>query len=117
MAGASESTRGIRTLPDEGSSSFTGAEVTWVQTEAALGIWISNETPSGAITGTDGTDGNATFTLAFAPTSTSVIWLYKNGVLQTYGSGNDYTISSLTITFNSGAIPLAGDSLRATYRK
>lgn len=116
MAGASESTRGIRTLPEEGLGLTTG-ETAWVAAEAAKGQWVENETPSGTINGTDGTDGNANFTIANAPTSTSVIWLYKNGNLQTYGANNDFTISGTTITFNSGAIPLAGESLRITYRK
>ena len=116
MAESATGIRGIRTLPQDGNE-LTGAETTWVATEAALGTWISNETPGGATTGTDGTDGNATFTLAFAPTSTAVIWLYKNGTLLNYGAGNDYTISTLTITFNSGAIPIASDVLLCTYRK
>ena len=115
MPEAAQGIRGIRTLPD--SSELTSGELNWVQTEAALGTWISNETPSGSITGTDGTDGNAAFTLANTPISTAVIWLYKNGVLMTYGASNDYTVSGTTITFNSGAIPISGDVLRATYRK
>lgn len=107
--GANESTRGIRTLPSEGPQ-LTSAEETWVTAETLLGTWISNETPSGAVNGS-----NVTFTLAFAPTSTSVIWLYRNGILLNYGSSNDYTISSLTITMNQA--PESGDVLKCTYRK
>ncbi len=116
MSGASESTRGIRTLPDEGAD-LTVAETAWVQTEALAGIWVHNETPGGAVNSTTGEDGNAVFTLLSAPTSTSVIWLYVNGILQTYGAGNDFTISGSTITFNSGAHPIASSNVRCTYRK
>lgn len=116
MPESAQGIRGIRTNPIF-TGDITAAETTWVQTETLLGTWISNETPSGTPTGTDGTDGLATYTIANAPTSTAVIWLYKNGVLQNYGSGNDYTISITTITFNSGAIPISGDVLRITYRK
>ena len=103
-------------MPNDGTP-LTAAEVTFVATEALAGIWVHNETPSGTISGTTGSDGNPTFTLANAPTGTSVIWLYVGGLLQTYGSGNDYTISSATITFNAGAIPLAGSNIRCTYRR
>ena len=115
MPEASQGIRGTRTLPN--SDELTSAETTWVQDETAAGTWIHNETPSGSISGTDGTDGNATFTIANAPTSNAVIWLYKNGVLQIVGAGNDFTISGTTITFLSGAIPISGDKLRITYRK
>lgn len=116
MSGSAESTRGIRTLPTEGSQ-LTSAEQTWVIAEAAAGNWVHNETPSGTPTGTDGTDGLAIYSLANTPKSTAVIWLYKNGTLMNYGSNNDYTVSGTTITFNSGAIPVAGDKLLCTYRK
>src|SRR3990167_6449327 len=109
MAGASESTRGIRTLPEEGSG-LTSTEITWVSTESALGTWISNEVPGGAVNGS-----NVTFTLLNSPTSTLVIWLYRNGILLKYGAGNDYTISGSTITMNQA--PETGDVLLCTYRK
>lgn len=78
------------------------------------GTQVFEETPSGAITGTDGTDGNATFTLANTPNS-GTLRLYKSGQRLRAGAGNDYTLSGLTITFNSGAIPVAGDWITADY--
>lgn len=108
MSGASESTRGIRTLPDE-ANELTSGELAWVQSEAVKGLWIHNETPGGAINGS-----NVTFTLANAPASNGAIWLYLNGVLMNYGAGNDFTISGSTITMNR--IPESGDVLLVTYR-
>lgn len=68
------------------------------------------ETPSGTINGS-----NATFTLANSPTGSS-LELYKNGQLMIAGASADYTLSTSTITFNSGAIPKTGDALIAFYR-
>ena len=53
-----------------------------------------NETPSGAINGS-----NVTFTLAHIPITNSQKG-YVNGARQNPGSGNDYTISSSTVTFS-----------------
>ena len=73
------------------------------------------ETPTGAVTGTDGTDGNATFTLSQTPT-TDTLDLYVNGLWQDSGSGNDYVLTGTSIVFNSGAIPVSGSKVRARYR-
>lgn len=81
---------------------------------ASVGTAVYEETPSGSITGTDGTDGNATFTLANIPTS-GTLGLYKSGQRMRAGVANDYTLSGLTITFNSGAIPVVGDWITADY--
>jgi hypothetical protein len=70
---------------------------------------ISNETPSGSINGS-----NTTFSLANTPQVTS-LELFLNGQLLEPGSGNDYTISSATITMLFA--PLSGDKLRAYYWK
>lgn len=70
---------------------------------------ITRETPSGSINGS-----NTSFSLANTPTSgTEEVFL--NGILQDAGSGNDYTISSSTITMLSP--PLSGDKLRVSYFK
>lgn len=66
-----------------------------------------NETPSGAINGS-----NVSFTLANTPVSGSVA-VYLNGLLQT--AGDDYTISGSTITY--AVAPIAGDVLRANYTR
>ena len=81
---------------------------------AAAGLGTS-ETPTGAITGTDGTDGNAVFTLSQIPIS-GTLNLYVSGLWQDEGASQDYTLSGVTITFNSGAIPIIGQKIRATYR-
>lgn len=67
-------------------------------------------TPSGTINGV-----NDTFTLPQAPSPAGSLILTKNGVVQK-SSGNDYTLSTLTITFTSGAIPQTGDVLLAWFR-
>lgn len=73
--------------------------------------FVTRETPSGTINGS-----NATFTLANTPTAGSEE-VFVNGVLQELGAGKDYTISGGTITFESGAVPETGDVLRVSYRK
>lgn len=66
------------------------------------------EVPSGAINGT-----NDTFILAHTPTG---LELYLNGLKQTAGATNDFTLSTATITFNADCIPQSGDIIEATYR-
>jgi hypothetical protein len=70
---------------------------------------VTRETPTGAING-----ANTTFTLAATPTANTEE-VFLNGILQEPGAGNDYTISSATITMLSA--PLTGDRLRVNYRK
>jgi hypothetical protein len=84
---------------------WTGGAPTW--TNAGLLNLVSNEVPSGSINGT-----NTTFTLANTPILGSVS-LYRNGVLQYAGAGNDYTISGSTITTTTA--PGSGSILLATY--
>lgn len=67
------------------------------------------EVPSGTINGT-----NPTFTLTNTPNS-ATLNLYRNGVFQKPG-GIDYSLSTSTITFQSGAIPQTGDLLFAAYQ-
>lgn len=87
--------------------------ITWLQIPTSAGLlnanFVDKEIPSGSINGS-----NVTFTLANTPTAGSE-HLYLNGVLQESGSGNDYTISSATITMTTA--PASGEKLRATYRK
>lgn len=58
---------------------------------------------------------NAAFVLSSAPAAGS-LQLFLNGVLQIAGSGKDYTLSSATVTFETGKQPLTGDELLAFYR-
>lgn len=73
--------------------------------------YVVRETPTGTINGT-----NATFTLAATPVA-GTEEVYVNGVQQNSGAGNDYTISTNTITFLAGAIPQSGDVVKVTYLK
>jgi hypothetical protein len=71
--------------------------------------FVTEETPSGSINGS-----NVTFTLAVTPTS-GTLKLYLNGVRQKSGAGNDYTLSTNTITMTTA--PVSGDVLIADYMK
>ncbi len=70
-------------------------------------LYITNETPTGTVNGS-----NVTFTLANAPAA-GTLQLYRNGVRQQAGAGADYTLSGSTITF--AVSPLSGDILLADY--
>jgi len=74
-----------------------------------VGNFITRETPSGAVNGS-----NTTFTLANTPVG-GTEQVYLNGILQEPGSGNDYTISGATITYLTA--PITGDRIRVTYMK
>src|SRR3990167_4362885 len=78
-------------------------------------LFTDSEVPSGTVNGTNGTDGNPTFTLSATPTSGSV-HLYVNGIRQKEDGSEDYTISGLTITFISPSIPISGAKILADYR-
>jgi len=86
--------------------------ITYVQdTAGAFGASniVNEETPSGSINGS-----NVTFTIAYTPTSGS-LKLFLNGIRLKSGSGNDYTISTATITMTSA--PITNDVLIADYLK
>jgi hypothetical protein len=82
----------------------------WYRTSNGTLNLVDFETPSGAIDGI-----NATFTLTHTPSPAADLVLMRNGVISIAG-GADYSLSGSTITFISGAIPQAGDALRASYR-
>ena len=71
--------------------------------------FVDKEVPSGSING-----ANTSFVLANTPTA-GTEHVYLNGILQESGAGNDYTISTATITMLTA--PLSGEKLRVTYRK
>lgn len=70
---------------------------------------VTRETPTGLVN-----SANTTYTLANTPTAGSEE-VFLNGILQEPGAGNDYTISTNTITYLTA--PLTGDRLRVSYRK
>jgi hypothetical protein len=72
-------------------------------------VFTDSETPTGT---TDGS--NLTFNLAYSPTPSISLKLYKNGML--LRQSGDYTLSRATITFVTGSTPRAGDALSAFYR-
>jgi hypothetical protein len=78
------------------------------------GSFADAEVPSGSITGTTGSDGNATFTLAHTPSPAGSLQLYVNGQYQK--ATLDYTLATATISFQTGAIPLSGAIIIANYR-
>ena len=71
--------------------------------------FVFGEIPSGAINGS-----NTTYTISVTPT-TSTLSLYLNGMLLRSGAGNDYTITTNTITMTTA--PVSGDVLIANYMK
>jgi hypothetical protein len=97
---------------DTGGTLNTTA-ITWTNPITSGGLtsanFVDKEVPSGAINGS-----NVTFTLANTPIAGSE-HVYLNGVLQESGAGNDYTITSATITYLTA--PLTGEKLRVSYRK
>ena len=77
-------------------------------------LFAAGETPTGAISGTTGSDGNAAFTLANTP-ATGSLQLFMTGVLQLQGT--DYTLAGNAITYVAPKIPITGnDWHRAWYR-
>lgn len=97
-----------------GDVSVTGAGVTAVNNASGTGFtkygnFVVNETPGGLLN-----NSNVTYTLAFAPVAGSV-QLYVNGQLLDPGAGNDYTISTNTITMLYTLI--STDKIRANYLK
>lgn len=71
--------------------------------------YVVRETPSGTVNGT-----NTSFTLAHTPVAGSES-VFLNGILQEPGTGNDYTISTNSITFLF--TPVVGDKIRVSYIK
>ncbi len=69
--------------------------------------------PTGTINGTNGTDGNATFTLPNTPDpTTSLIVVKTRAVMQL---NVDYTLSGTTLTFLSPQIPITGEVIHCWF--
>lgn len=92
-----------------GDATVTAAGVVTVANQLKETNIVTRETPSGSVNGS-----NTTFTLANTPTAGSEE-VYLNGILQEPGAGNDYTISTNTITYLTA--PVTGDKIRVNYRK
>lgn len=91
--------KAINAIPVGGGGSFDFAE---------------NETPSGTINGTDGSDGNDLFTLANTPVSPAGVILVKTRAVMLYGV--DFTVSGNQVTYLSPQKPIAGEWHRIWYR-
>lgn len=104
---ASPALTGTPTAPTAAGGTNTTQIATTAFVQAALPTTVNFVT--GEVVSFSGTSG----TLANTPTSGSVA-LYKNGSRLQSGSGNDYTISSATITLASAAV--SGDIFLADYR-
>jgi|SRR3990167_1386845 len=102
---STESTRGIRTLPVEGAQ-LTTAEEDWVVAEAAVGRFVHDETPTGAVNGS-----NTSFTTASTPVAGTLI-VYEGGVRKLLTT--DFTLSASTITMTYA--PPSGSYIRVDYR-
>jgi len=88
-------------------SGVTSAIQTQLNNKLAGSNHIIREAPTGAINGS-----NDIFELAATPIAGKE-QVFLNGLLQRPGSGNDYTISGDTITFEDA--PLTGDVLLVSY--
>ncbi len=76
---------------------------------ASTTAFVDAEIPSGLINGS-----NVTFTLASMPNPSSSVAISRNGLLMKQSL--DYTLSSNSISFLSGAVPQTGDTILASYR-
>lgn len=85
------------------------------QLDSGGGLSISNFVSKVSLSGVK--NGiNATFTIPDVPIA-GTEHIFVNGWLQISGSGNDYTISGSTITFEPSNIPESLDTLIASYFK
>jgi hypothetical protein len=71
--------------------------------------FVDQQTPTGAANGV-----NAVFTLSQAPSPSTSLAVYRNGILLT--NGVDYTLSGAVITFVTGLLPQSTDILLCSYR-
>jgi len=76
---------------------------------AVPALFVDAEIPSGAVNGS-----NVAFSLPNMPNPSNSVALSRNGLL--LKQGLDYTLSSNSILFLTGAVPQTGDSLVASYR-
>lgn len=87
--------------------------VTFQQVGVAAGYsasnFVENEVPSGTVNGS-----NVTFGLTAAPSPTTSLKVYINGLRQKQGGGEDYTLSGSTITMI--VAPETGDLIICDFR-
>ncbi len=95
---------------DEFLLAFTavGDEVTTTGGGGGGSEALQAEVPSGTVDGV-----NDTFTVSAVPAGIFLLW--KNGLVQRAGSGNDFTRSGATVVFEAGNVPQAGANLLAAF--
>ena len=97
-------------VADSGAASgLAWASASGIGGSVPIGDFVFQEVPTGTINGT-----NAIFTLANIPHA-GTERLYLDGVHMRRGSGEDYTISGGTVTFEAGQVPQSGQTLVADY--
>ncbi len=69
---------------------------------------VSAEIPAGAANGVNGT-----FTLKYAPSPLTSVFVYRNGLRQR--EGEDYRLTGKTLTFIATSVPQSGDTLAVDY--
>ena len=104
MSEQAQGIRGVRNFPE--SVGITSAEDTWVAAEAAVGRFKHDETPTGAVNGS-----NTSFTLANSPIAGTLI-VYEGGIRKLLTI--DFTLSGSIITMTYA--PPNGSYLRCDYR-
>lgn len=105
------------TLPARGASDWdvpVNENFTLIDEAFADKNIVDNETPSGTIDGTTGSDGNPTFAVAHTPNPVTSVHLTKNG--QEMYVGIAFTFETITITYLAPYIPVTGDEHRVSYR-
>lgn len=76
---------------------------------SAVPTFVFSEVPTGTVNGS-----NTDFVLTSTPTA-GTLRVYKNGIRQKAAAGNDYTLTTATITFLAGNIPQTGDNILCDY--
>ena len=72
--------------------------------------FVYSEVPTGDYDGVD-----TTYSILHAP-ATGTLCVFKNGMRQLAGSGNDYTLTTTVITFETGNLPQTGDTVLVDYQ-
>lgn len=99
-----------KTIPDctAGALEYTQSTHAFSCGTVLTGTFADAETPTGSINGS-----NVTFTLAFTPSPAASLLCAENGLSQR-ASGNDFTLSTNTITYATA--PPSGATLACFYR-
>ena len=84
----------------------SSSDISWIEDNLSTAAAPTRETPSGTINGV-----NNVFTLSEAPVSADLAMITVNGLIQVRGTS--YSLTSTTITFETGYTPQTGDIIEA----